>query len=885
MTESLLISQVGPLRSKLKTGEAIGVFSTSRWQGREILTIAQETWRVAQCDSVLELRERLAEESGPPLIVVTPLATTDVGDDVRARLYKQRLLTVDPWTLLSSRFKARQVDPALRLLPELAEAALDALGPKEPLPAASGVLTPDAVWQVVITHRLGLDSPRPDLQSFLEWLATDTATARWRSLEEALRARLRAWFVLNLGEIGELLLRCLETGYGSEALALGLALGALRLEPSDAQSRVTLGTAQGRLERYTGNQPLNPTLIRQWNEASEQWATRLCGNGRVNVVREELARADRILESIGASEYAVAGKWSPLGFQQRLALFAAALNSGDSEPLRQAFAEITAHEAALRLEELRGRRDRAEMAARLCRWLDRTSDAATNLDAAVAQYLQDGSWADWARHQLLAGDEPEAVSRSYKRLFDRVTERREQENRLFAGFLAVATATNQFGSNVTPIEGVLERVVAPLARKVAAGVLVVVMDGMSWAVLRELSPDLGRHGWLEWMPDDEAGNVAGFGCALTVLPSVTTFSRTSLLCGALISGSQAVEKRGFEDHAGLRAVGKSSFPPVLFHKDEIGASGGELSEAARLEIRNQNRKVVGAVVNVVDDSLEGPEQLAIRWTLDQVPVLRALLSEARDAGRVVILLSDHGHVLDHGTTMNRRQDASDRWRSAGLDQLASPEELLVSGHRVPTEGQRFISPVTESVRYTPNRRQGYHGGLTPQECLAPIAVIAPSLAEIEGWQVHPAIPPDWWFESAESTPAATAPRVAPRKGKAPARPSLPLFEERARTADWVTALVTSDIFGLQMELFGGRLRREQAEQALRILAERNGVQMKPAFAQRIAVASIRMDGFLASLQRILNVDGYPVLTVDSSQTVRLNLTLLKEQFALNESTL
>lgn len=875
MTESLLISQVEPLRSKVKAGEAIGVFSASRWQGHDTLTIAQETWRVAQCDSVLELRERLAQESGPPLIVVTPLATTEVGDDVRARLYKQRLLTVDPWTLLTARFKARQVDPALRLQPELAEAALDALGQTEPLPAASGVLTPEAVWQVVVRHRLGLDSARPDLQAFLEWLATDTAAARWQSLDEALRGRLRAWLAINLGEMGALLLQCMEAGYGAEALALGLALGALRLEPADAQSRVTLGTAQGRLERYTGNQPLNATLMRQWNEASEQWASRLCGGGRVNEVREELARGDRILESIGAGDFAVASRWSPLGFQQRLAEFASALNAGDTGQLRQAFAGISAHEAGSRLEELRGRRDRAEMAARLCRWLDRNADAATNLDAAVEQYLQDGSWVDWARHQLLAGDEPEAVSRSYRRLFDRVTGRREQENRAFAGLLAAATATNQFGSNTILIEHVLDRVVAPLARKVPAGVLAVVMDGMSWAVLRELNPDLGRHGWLEWFPIDDAG----FGCALATLPSITSFSRASLLCGTLVSAGQAAEKRGFEEHSGLRIAGKA----MLFHKDEIGASGGDLAEAARLEIRNPNRKVVGAVVNVVDDSLEGPEQLAIRWTLDQVPVLRALLSEARDAGRVVILLSDHGHVLDHGSKLNRRQDASDRWRAAGEGQAPTGDDLLVVGVRVLADGQRFISPVTESVRYTPNRRQGYHGGLTPQECLAPIAVIAPSLTEIDGWQVQATVPPDWWFESGEAVPAP-APRVTPRKGRAPVPPSLPLFEETARPADWVAALLASDVFAQQMEVFGGRLKKEQVEQALRVLAERNGVQMKPAFAQRLAVPPIRVDGLLASLQRILNVDGYPVLTIDSSQTVRLNLTLLKEQFALSEGS-
>ena len=880
MNEFLLISQVEPLRSKVKAGETIGVFSTSRWQGHDTLKIGQETWRVAQCDSPLELREHLAKSKGP-LVVVTPLAITDVGDDVRARLYKQRLFTVDPWTLLMVRFKARQVDPSLRLLPELAESALDALGSTEPLPAASGVLTPDAVWQVVVGHRLGLDSARPDLQSFLEWLATDTATARWRSIDDALRTRMRGWFVQGLGDIGEVLLRCLEAGYGTESLALGIALGALRVEPSDAQARVGLGTAQGRLERYTGNLPLNATLIRQWNEAAEQWASRLCGTGKaeqLNAVREELARADRVLESIGATDFAVFSRWSPLGFQQRLTGFAAALNTGDSGQLRQAFSTISTHESASRLKELLGRRERAEMAARLCRWLDRNADAPNNLDAAVNQYLQDGSWTDWARHQLLAGDEPEAVSRSYKRLFDRVTEKREKENRLFAGLLASSTAADRLGSNTTPIENVLDRVVAPIARKVPAGVLVVVMDGMSWAVLRELSPDLGRHGWLEWTPEDSTT----FGCALSALPSVTAFSRTSLLCGALTSGTQATEKRGFEDHAGLRATGKASFPPILFHKDEIGASGGELSESARLEIRNANRKVVGAVVNVVDDSLEGPEQLAIRWTLDQVPVLRALLSEARDAGRVVILLSDHGHVLDHGSTLTRKQDASDRWRTAGPDQAPSADELLVSGRRVLADGQRFISPATESVRYTANRRQGYHGGLTPQECLAPIAVIAPSLAELDGWQVQTPVPPDWWFEGTEAMPAAVTPLAPSRKGKAPAQPSMPLFEEASRATDWVAAILASDVFGQQMELFGGRLKKEQAEQALRVLAERNGVHMKPAFAQRLGVTPIRVDGFLASLQRILNVDGYPVLTVDSSQTVRLNLTLLREQFALNE---
>jgi hypothetical protein len=477
---------------------------------------------------------------------------------------------------------------------------------------------------------------------------------------------------------------------------------------------------------------------------------------------------------------------------------------------------------------------------------------------------------------LTAGDEPEAVSRSYKRLFNRVTERREKENRSFATLLASATATSSFGAAVVPIEQVLDRVAVPLARRAPGGVLLVVMDGMSLAVTRELSADLASHGWLEWKP----ASGPTYGCALTALPSTTLFSRASLLCGALAFGGQAVEKRGFEEHAGLRAAGKASFPPVLFHKDEIGASGGDLAESVRLEIRNPNRKAVGVVLNVVDESLDGPEQRAFRWPLEEVPVLRALLGEARDAGRVVVLLSDHGHVLDHGSTMNRKQDAADRWRPVAPDQPPSADEVLVTGPRVLAEGQRFIAPLSEAVRYTPNRRQGYHGGLTPQECLAPISVVAPPLVEIEGWEVQPTAPPEWWSESVD---AAQAPAPRPKSRRKVARPSMPLFEESPKPADWVAALLASEVFVQQMEVFGGRIKREQVEQALRALAERNGVQMKAALAPRVGVQSIRIDGLLASLQRILNVDGYPVLTIDSSQTVRLNITLLREQFELGES--
>jgi hypothetical protein len=154
--------------------------------------------------------------------------------------------------------------------------------------------------------------------------------------------------------------------------------------------------------------------------------------------------------------------------------------------------------------------------------------------------------------------------------------------------------------------------------------------------------------------------------------------------------------------------------------------------------------------------------------------------------------------------------------------------------------------------------------------------------QIEGWGVHNAIPPDWWLEE-ESEPVRERPPLRNTgRNQASLKPTMPLFEAPVSVEDWVDALMTSDVFIEQMQTFAGRLKKEQVEQYLRVLAERNLVLLKSAFAQKLDISGLRIDGMIASLQRILNVEGYPVLSVDSSQTIRLNLPLLREQFELGD---
>ena len=72
--------------------------------------------------------------------------------------------------------------------------------------------------------------------------------------------------------------------------------------------------------------------------------------------------------------------------------------------------------------------------------------------------------------------------------------------------------------------------------------LLLVLDGMSAAVRTEVVGDvLSRtaEGWAEALLPGQDRRAA----ALAVLPTLTEFSRASLLCGELRSGGQDVERR------------------------------------------------------------------------------------------------------------------------------------------------------------------------------------------------------------------------------------------------------------------------------------------------------------------------------------------------------
>src|SRR5260370_23828533 len=104
-------------------------------------------------------------------------------------------------------------------------------------------------------------------------------------------------------------------------------------------------------------------------------------------------------------------------------------------------------------------------------------------------------------------------------------------------------------------------------------VLLLVLEGLGFAVASPSFADIGHQGWTELSPVGRTSPPP----VVAALPTVTEISRTSLLSGRLIRGNAALERTAFAEHQRLREVSKAGKPPLLFHNADLRA-GPEVSE-------------------------------------------------------------------------------------------------------------------------------------------------------------------------------------------------------------------------------------------------------------------------------------------------------------------
>jgi hypothetical protein len=454
-------------------------------------------------------------------------------------------------------------------------------------------------------------------------------------------------------------------------------------------------------------------------------------------------------------------------------------------------------------------------------------------------------------------------------------------DRQFAGSLSEAAQSCPAGA--LPVESFLPEVVAPLVRQ--HKVLLVVVDGMSGSVATEVADsivDNRRQGWTEIVRSTDGGRES----VLAAFPTETTYSRTALLTASLTSGTQVDEQRVFPKHG--------FWPPrtraVLVHKAGLGGSAGtdvgaEIDEEFSAE---HDRQVLAVVLNTIDDSLSrGRQAEDPSWNYRHVAGLPQLLDRAAENSWIVVLTSDHGHVLEHESAYRPDSTGTARWRLPGTP--VQTDEVLLSGRRVLVPGGSAVLAATENVRYG-QRSHGYHGGASLGEVAIPLIVLLPpglDVEKLDGWAMHTMGAPDWWTGRADATvlhPAAAkqAPvKAAKRATKKPPADQPDLFGDDSPVQSRGAQLIASETF----------VNTHQGQPANRVLKQevfRDVVDAVLAAGGRLPVADVLQAagqpgrnprGLVAALRQVLNIDQFAVIDlIDGGRTVVINQQLLDEQF-------
>lgn len=893
-TISLLQAKVAQIRKKYPNDpRPIGFRLTAPWTGPATLRVDGEDIPTLYCPSPLAFRAELVEHEGSSVVLLTDRKSQELGVDVLMRLVKRDLITLDSMQVLRERLGIQQTDPRLRNLKWLPDLLL-ALG-EEALPQPAGqALDADEVWQALLKLQ-GFSDPRPDLRTVLEW-ATAGASP-FLSLPAEARPDYAERLAESAGEAAAAILHLVAAGRAGEAVAGGLVCDLLfsKLGASDADAG--LARAVGRFEeRQLGGMTLSPEAGRAWAVAAGELVRQRLTAGGETALALWHTQAQGLVRELRIEEQATErSAWLPAAFARRVRRFAEAVAAWLDSPDTPGLQEMAGLAADVRRHELASTRkadlEAVNMTLRLCRWLAASglqAPAGSFADSADA-YAREGSFADLARTVLAdLQNLTEPLAPGVRdRLLRAVTDRRELEARRFAELLAkwseVPTATDA----LVPIESVLDRIVAPLA---ATGpVLLLVLDGLSFAVFRELSADLSKRGWDEMRPREAAIRF----CGVSLLPSVTQVCRTSLFCGERRTGTAATESQGFAAHPGLRAQGAANLPPILFHKDDLRGEGAGLSAKVKSEVERAGRRVVGVVLNVVDDQLPKGHQLMPRWQVEDVRYLGDVLQSALDVGRTIVLTADHGHLVERDTELRRHEGGGARYRPAG--ERMAEGEIKVRGPRVLLGGEEgLVLAWSERLRYTAIQ-SGYHGGASPQEVLVPLSVWVAAGGDLPEWK-SAADEPAWWRDegvqpvsaalAAPAVPAAPAtgksrPKAAPAgQGVLFAEVPAPLPAAAAVAEPWLAALFASPAYREQK----GRAARqsladERVAEVLAALARQGGGMTPAALARQLEIPLSRVHGLLAALQRLLNVEGFPVLVFEpESDKVTFDRALLGKQF-------
>lgn len=866
--------------------------------------------RFVYCSSELAMREALVEYSDSPerLVLVSKFNEVQLAKDVLARVWKYSPQHISPWKNLQQFIKVKSIDPRLQRNGQwIAKALLARLERYQHDISFGEVLDLESAWRALALGYLDYREKTLDLQSIFSWSTSSDSATLVDQLPLELKDNLSDWLDQGLPNYSALVKTLMLDGQVDDLLSIGLACSVLfyqGLEQLPQVESVQLHLSRGRFsERYLAGHNYDRGLLHKFGNEAVLVTEQLLRERGYKPLNSVLGKAEQILASLDLMSLIDLSTILPNGLQRRITSYALTLKdvlAGKDVIIAEASLEEVKQHSLASFPAWREVIERAEMAIRLVRWIKLDKTSVSGSLEAIEEYIDHGCFADWARSVVWYGDANEMLSQVYHDITTRVTEERELQNQGFGKNIESITRGDEISERYIPVESVLERLIAPIAEE--SPVLLLVLDGMSLAVYRELSEDLLKHHWLEVQKSEMKRGT----CLLSALPTVTQVSRFSLLSGSLGIGLAADEKKLFSGNSFLKKNARR-YPPEVFHKQDLHQpKSNALNGSVRAKLANKDYRILATVINAIDDQLSSSSQVSFDWTVDSITLLSQVLEAAREAGRVIVITSDHGHVLDHDSFYQKSSsDNGERYQHGGGD--CSDYEVEVSGDRVITEGKSVVLPWSERLRYTKSKSMGYHGGASLQEVVIPIGVFvsANDTESLVGWTEVPRYLPDWWFKKSDASGSATLSETggawdSPRKGKdtkqvkkakAAAEFMDDMFSGFAENedgetfkqgADWIDKLFESTVYQQIKNRAGRRaIQEDQLHALIQLLDKHQGQVMEATVLQHLSLPKIRLRGFLAGAQKLLNVDGYAILSVErESQTIRLNISDLKKQFEL-----
>ena len=321
-----IAAQLDAVLSREPNAMAVAIRSGTKLAWPESINQRGRRFALRWCDSMLAMREALcevdqadidqADSATAGLILLTPLGTHEIAEDIASRLTRCRVFQPEGWEIVRQLFGAKEIDARLGRYSWMPQVLIDGSAQGNYTPVANGFLDLETAWKELLQRYLQLDVARPDATALLRWTMQSTTDASINLLPDAAKPDALRWLGESAGTAGNMVLACVQAGRTGDAVPLGLVCGVLYAAAGEGQA--ALGHAAIRLERFVGDTHVGIAEGRAWAQAAQQ----LVREAGADTYRAALDRADVLLNDLRVAEFAHLSDVLPKAFDQRMRSFA-----------------------------------------------------------------------------------------------------------------------------------------------------------------------------------------------------------------------------------------------------------------------------------------------------------------------------------------------------------------------------------------------------------------------------------------------------------------------------------------------------------------------------------------------------------------------------------